>query len=62
VRAALPLSIALTLVALVVVGLIKGHLASLNPVRSVLEIVLVGGASAGGGYLLGTLIPRLLGF
>lgn len=62
VRAALPLSIALTLVALVVVGLIKGHLASLNPVRSVIEIVLVGGASAGGGYLLGTLIPRLLGF
>lgn len=62
VQRALPISIALTIVALVVVGLIKGKLTSLNPVRSVLEIVIVGGASAGGGYLLGTTIPRLFGF
>ena len=59
---ALPISIALTIGALIAVGLIKGRLTSLNLVRSVLEIVMVGGASAGGGYLLGTTIPRLLGF
>lgn len=62
VHAALPISIALTRVALIVVGLIKGKLASLNLGRSVLEIVMVGGASAGGGYLLGTIIPHLLGY
>jgi VIT1/CCC1 family predicted Fe2+/Mn2+ transporter len=62
VHAALPISIALTIVALVVVGVIKGKLTSLNLVRSVLEIVLVGAASAGGGYLLGTTIPHVLGF
>jgi predicted membrane protein (TIGR00267 family) len=58
---ALPLSIFLTIVALIVVGIIKGRLANLNLVRSSLEIVVVGGASALGGYLLG-LIPHLLGF
>jgi VIT1/CCC1 family predicted Fe2+/Mn2+ transporter len=62
VHTALPISIALTIVALVAVGVIKGKLTSLNLLRSVLEIVLVGAASAGGGYLLGTTIPHLLGF
>jgi len=61
VHTALPLSIALTVVALVIVGLIKGKLASMNMGRSVLEIVIVGGMSAGGGYLLGTVVPQLLG-
>jgi vacuolar iron transporter family protein len=59
---ALPLSIALTILALVIVGVIKGRLANLNLARSALEIVVVGGASALGGYLLGIVIPRLLGF
>jgi vacuolar iron transporter family protein len=62
VRSALPVSVGLTVVALVIVGIIKGKLASLNLVRSVLEIVAVGGVSALGGYLLGTLIPHLLGY
>jgi VIT1/CCC1 family predicted Fe2+/Mn2+ transporter len=62
VQAALPVSIGLTVVALVLVGIIKGKLASLNLVRSVLEIVVVGGASALGGYLLGTLVPHLFGY
>jgi vacuolar iron transporter family protein len=62
IAAALPVSIALTIVALVAVGVIKGRLASLNLPRSILEVVLVGGASALGGYLLGTLLPHLLGF
>lgn len=61
VHTALPISIVLTVLALVIVGVIKGRLASLNLVRSVLEIVVVGGASAGGGYLLGSLLPQLLG-
>ena len=62
IRTALPLSIALTVVALIAVGVIKGKLASLKLGRSVLETVVVGGVSAGGGYLLGTVIPRLLGY
>lgn len=59
---ALPVSIVLTVVALVVVGIIKGKLADLNLIRSILEVVVVGGVSAGGGYLLGVVIPRLFGY
>jgi VIT1/CCC1 family predicted Fe2+/Mn2+ transporter len=55
-------SLVLTLVALVIVGIIKGRLASLNLFTSALEVVVVGGASALGGYLLGTYLPRLLGY
>ncbi len=57
---ALPMSIILTIVALVIVGIIKGRLASLNLMRSVLEIVIVGGVSALGGYLLGTALPHII--
>ena len=49
VPAALPISLLLTLVALLVVGIVKGKLASLNLIRSTIEIVVVGAASAGGG-------------
>jgi vacuolar iron transporter family protein len=59
---ALPVSIALTVVALLIVGIIKGKLAQLNLVRSMLEVVAVGAVSAGGGYLLGVVIPRLFGY
>jgi vacuolar iron transporter family protein len=62
VQRALPVSIALTVVALVVIGIIKGRLANLNLLRSTLEVVVVGLVSAGGGYLLGVVIPRLLGY
>jgi VIT1/CCC1 family predicted Fe2+/Mn2+ transporter len=62
IAAALPVSLVLTVLALVTVGVIKGRLANLNLVRSILEVVLVGGASALGGYLLGTLIPHLFGY
>lgn len=62
VQRALPVSIALTVVALVIVGLVKGKLANLDLVRSTLEVVVVGGVSAGGGYLLGVVIPRLFGY
>ncbi len=59
---AFPVSLGLTLVALIVIGVIRGKLAQLNLVRSVAEIVVVGGISAGGGYLLGTLVPQWLGY
>jgi VIT1/CCC1 family predicted Fe2+/Mn2+ transporter len=62
IRTALPVSLVLTFVALVAVGVIKGKLASLNIARSVIEIVVVGTVSALGGYLLGTLVPRLFGY
>jgi len=62
VREAIPASLLLTFVALVIVGYIKGRLASINLVHSIVEIVLVGIVSAGGGYLLGNLIPAWLGF
>ena len=59
---ALPISLVLTFIALVVVGIIKGKLASMNLVRSVVEIVVIGVLSAGGGYVLGMAIPRLFGY
>jgi len=46
----------------VIVGVIKGKLASMNLWTSILEIVVVGVASAGGGHLLGSLILHLLGY
>jgi vacuolar iron transporter family protein len=62
IHTALPISVALTIVALIVVGIVKGKLTNLNIVRSVIEIVIVGGASAGGGYLLGTTVPHVFGY
>jgi len=58
---AFPVSLCLTLLALIIIGISKGKLAELNLLRSALEIVLVGILSAGGGYLLGTLVPKLFG-
>ncbi|TME28761.1 MAG: hypothetical protein E6I75_23275, partial [Chloroflexi bacterium] len=59
---ALPISLVLTFIALVIVGVIKGKLASMNLLRSVVEIVVIGVVSAGGGYVLGTVVPHLLGY
>jgi vacuolar iron transporter family protein len=59
---AFPISLVLTFIALVILGLIKGKLASMNLPKSIFEIVLVGVVSAGGGYLLGTLLPHLFGY
>jgi predicted membrane protein (TIGR00267 family) len=59
---ALPVSLALTVLALVIIGVIKGRLANINLVRSALEVVVVGTASALGGYLLGNVVPHLFGF
>ena len=62
IQQALVVSILLTILALVIVGVIKGRLANLNLFRSALEVVVVGTASALGGYLLGVVIPHLFGF
>jgi predicted membrane protein (TIGR00267 family) len=62
IQAAFATSLVLTAVALVAVGLLKGRLARLNLVRSVLEVLLVGAVSGLGGYLLGDYLPRLLGY
>jgi VIT1/CCC1 family predicted Fe2+/Mn2+ transporter len=59
---ALPVSLVLTVLALVIIGVIKGRLANINLVRSALEVVVVGTASALGGYLLGNVVPHLFGF
>ena len=59
---AFPLSLCLTVLALIIIGIIKGKLAELNLFKSALEVVLVGILSAGGGYILGTLVPKLFGF
>ena len=61
VRPAFVLSVALTIVALFVIGLVKGRLAEMSIWRSVLEVVVIGVASAAGGFLLGTLVPHLIG-
>jgi VIT1/CCC1 family predicted Fe2+/Mn2+ transporter len=62
VPSALPVSLVLTFVALIIVGAIKGKLASMNLVRSALEIIAVGVVSAGGGYILGTWLPHVFGY
>jgi len=59
---ALPLSLILTFIALVIVGVIKGKLTNLKLLGSIGEIVIVGIVSAGGGYLLGNIIPRIFGY
>lgn len=59
---ALPVSLVLTVVALVAIGVIKGRLAGINLLWSALEVVVVGVVSALGGYFLGTVVPHLLGF
>ncbi len=61
VRPAFVVSVVLTIVALFVIGLVKGRLAAMSLWRSALEVVAIGAASAAGGYLLGSLIPHLIG-
>ena len=55
-------SLGLTFIALVVVGVIKGRLTRMRVLRSVLEIVAVGAVSGLGGYLLGNVVPGLFGY
>jgi VIT1/CCC1 family predicted Fe2+/Mn2+ transporter len=56
------ISLALSFVFLVGLGLVRGKMAKTNLVVSALEIVLIGTVSGLGGYLLGNFLPTLLGF
>jgi VIT1/CCC1 family predicted Fe2+/Mn2+ transporter/rubrerythrin len=58
---AIPVSIALTLVALAGVGVAKARTAHRPVLPSVLEVVGIGAASGGLGYLLGDFLPSLFG-
>ena len=52
---AVPLSVVLTGFALFTLGVVKARVARLAPLRSGLEVLLVGGLAAGIGYAIGTL-------
>lgn len=54
-------SILATFIALFIIGLIKGRVAKLPYLKSGLQILMVGALSGIGGYLLGTVLPRILG-
>lgn len=58
---ALPVSLACTGLALFGLGVLKARVARLALVRSGVAVLLVGGASAGIGYLIGSLGPKLFG-
>jgi VIT1/CCC1 family predicted Fe2+/Mn2+ transporter len=62
VHAALPVSVGLTFLVLACIGCIRGQLAKINLVRSAIEVLAVGALTGGGGYLLGTFVPRALGY
>ena len=54
-------SIALSAIAMFILGVVKGRVVGANPVISGLEIVALVAAAALGGYVVGTLLPRALG-
>jgi VIT1/CCC1 family predicted Fe2+/Mn2+ transporter len=53
---ALSASVAITLVALLVFGGVKGRLTGAGTVRSALQTLLIGGLAAGAAYLLARLL------
>lgn len=60
--AAIGCSVALSLLALFSLGIAKGRIVRKSPLLQGLEILGIGAASAVLGYLLGELLPRLIGF
>ena len=61
VQAAMATSIALSAVAMFILGVVKGRVVGANPLISGLEIVALVAAASLGGYIVGTLLPRALG-
>ncbi len=59
VSTALVVSLAATGLALFALGLVKGRVAGMALARSGLQVLLVGGGSAGIGYLIGIAVPKL---
>jgi VIT1/CCC1 family predicted Fe2+/Mn2+ transporter len=58
---ALPISLVATALALFALGVIKGRVARLHLFKSGAQVLLVGGASAGLGFLIGSVGPKLFG-
>ena len=58
---AIATSIFATLIALFVIGLMKGRVASLPYLKSGFQVLLVGTGSGIGGYFLGVILPHILG-
>ena len=59
INTALPISLIATAIALFSLGILKGVVARLALLRSGLQVLIIGGASAGLGYLIGEFAPRL---
>ena len=59
---ALPTSIGVTFLVLAGIGVVRGTLARIGLLRSALEVLAVGALTGGGGYLLGTFLPRVFGY
>lgn len=57
---ALPISLSVTALALFDLGLVKGKVVRTALLRSGLEVLLVGGASAILGYLVGVVVPQMV--
>lgn len=62
VGAAFFVSLGLSFLFLVLLGIVRGKLSKTNMLASALEIVLVGIVSGVGGYLLGTWLPKIFGY
>lgn len=58
---ALAVSLAATGLALFALGIARGRVARTALVRSGLQVLAVGGVSAGAGYLIGVVVPHLFG-
>ncbi len=58
---AIATSIGLTFLALFIIGIMKGRVAKLPYLKSGLQVLIIGAGSGIGGYLLGTLLPHILG-
>ncbi len=56
------LSLILSILFLIILGLVRGRMAKVNLLISVIEILAVGIVSGLGGYYLGEWIPKLLGY
>lgn len=61
VSSALPVSLLVTALALFALGIIKGKVVRMALLRSGFEVLLVGGASGVLGYLVGIVVPLVLG-
>lgn len=58
--AAIIFSVTATLLALFFIGILKGKLALLPYIKSGLQVLMIGFVSGVGGYIIGTILPKLL--